>query len=171
MNAVDVLRAGFGQAHRMMEGAVGDCDEATLQYTGAAAVIGNIGAIYFHAVCDEDLMVHGMLQGKPTLHQSGGWETKLGLAMPGPMQTLEWAKGLKLPNLAAVREYASAVYAATDGYLAGLSADDLDQEVEVFGQKQRRGHVLTGVLLWHAISHQGEISALKGVQGKKGLPF
>lgn len=169
MNGIDILRAGFGQAHSVLEAAVRGCDEATLLHSGEA--IGSIGAIYFHTVCDEDFMVHGLLQGKPTRYEAGGWEARLGMPMPGPVQTLEWAKSVQFADFPAVREYAAAVYAATDAYLSGLTEADLDVEVEVFGQKQARGRVLTGILLWHAISHQGEISALLGVQGKKGLPF
>jgi len=33
------------------------------------------------------------------------------------------------------------------------------------------GFVLDNALLGHAFCHCGEISALKGVQGKKGFPF
>jgi len=37
--------------------------------------------------------------------------------------------------------------------------------------KQTVGFVLDNVLLGHAYCHCGEISALKGIQGKKGYPF
>jgi hypothetical protein len=33
------------------------------------------------------------------------------------------------------------------------------------------GGALANVLLWHVCNHSGEIAALKGVQGLKGLPF
>lgn len=155
----------------MLEAVVGDCDDATLHHTAEGAAIGSIAAIYLHTVFDEDVMIQGLLQGAPTLFQSGGWAGRLGAVINEPVQTLEWARTVRLSDLEAAREYARAVYAATDAYLARLSAADLDREVAVFGQQRPRGDVLTGILLWHAISHQGEMSALKGMQGKKGLPF
>jgi hypothetical protein len=33
------------------------------------------------------------------------------------------------------------------------------------------GFVVNNAVIGHAFSHRGEISALKGVQGKKGYPF
>ena len=63
------------------------------------------------------------------------------------------------------------MYAATEAYLESLSDDDLAEEIDTFGGKQERARFLGTTCLWHVTSHQGEISALKGVQGLKGLPF
>jgi hypothetical protein len=83
----------------------------------------------------------------------------------------EWARGVKL-NLAPFREYAKAVYAATDAYIAGLSDADLERKVQTgFVGEQTVAFVMSSILAWHAAQHTGEIAALKGVQGLKGLPF
>jgi hypothetical protein len=71
-----------------------------------------------------------------------------------------------------LREYARAVSAAGDSYLASLDDEDLDRPVDLsmigFGQKSV-GWVLNMVLAntnWHC----GEISCLKGLHGAQGYP-
>jgi hypothetical protein len=77
-------------------------------------------------------------------------------------------------DLPAFRAYAKAVYEATDAYLATLPDAALSREVDLSAMgmgKQTVGFVLDNALLGHAYCHCGEISAIKGVQGKKGYPF
>jgi len=77
-------------------------------------------------------------------------------------------------DLLAFRAYAKAVYDATDAYLDTLADPELSREVDLSEMgmgKQTVGFVLDNVLLGHAYCHCGEISALKGIQGKKGYPF
>jgi hypothetical protein len=63
------------------------------------------------------------------------------------------------------------MYAATDDFLATASDDALDAEVAAGGGKMPLGRWVGAVGVWHVMSHQGEISAVKGAQGLKGLPF
>ena len=75
-------------------------------------------------------------------------------------------------NLPAFREYAKAVYGATDAYIAALSDADLERKVHTgFIGEQTVAFVVSNILGWHVAEHNGEIAALKGVQGLKGLPF
>ncbi len=75
-------------------------------------------------------------------------------------------------ELPAFREYARAVYAATDAYVGGLSEAALERKVDTgFIGEQTVAFVLTNIAAWHVAEHGGEIAALKGVQGLKGLPF
>jgi hypothetical protein len=171
MNGVAVLRACFGQAHNILEAAIADCDAATLHHFSSGSKIGTIASIYVHTLFDEDMMINSLLRGKATIFQSDGWSAKVGFEMPSPQASLDWSARLRVNDLAAVRAYAAAVYGQTDAFLAGLGDADLDREIDFFGQKQPMGQFLAGILQWHAISHQGEISALKGVLGQTGLPF
>ncbi len=73
-----------------------------------------------------------------------------------------------------MREYAQAVYAATDEYLASLTDEDLGRPVDLsalgLGEMPFSQAFLGGILNgthWHT----GEISCLKGLQGQKGYPF
>jgi hypothetical protein len=75
-------------------------------------------------------------------------------------------------HLPSFREYAKAVYAATDAYVAGLGPADLERKVDTgFVGEQTVGFVVGNILVWHVAEHNGEIAALKGAQGLKGLPF
>ena len=169
MRAQDLLRAQFRNAHRILEQVIDDCDAETLGAV-AGGTVGSIGAIYAHLVFDEDGMVSGPA-GRESVWESGGWAAKIGLEMPGPRQSQEWAQSELSYDLAALREYAQAVYAATDDYLANLGDEELDREIETFAGTLPIGRYLGTTGLWHTISHQGEISALKGVRGLQGLPF
>ena len=169
MRTQDLLRAQFEQAHGILEQVIDDCDDEALAHV-AGGTVGSISAIYAHLVYDEDGMMRGAGR-EDTVWESDGWAEKTGLGEMSGRQTLEWAQGPQNYDLAALREYAQAVYAATDAYLESLSDDDLAEEIDTFGGKQERARFLGTTCLWHVTNHQGEISALKGVQGLKGLPF
>ena len=72
--------------------------------------------------------------------------------------------------MAPALEYQQAVRAATDAYLETLIAEELDREVRFFGSMQPVANVLT-TLVAHTMGHAGDIAAIKGLQGVKGLPF
>jgi hypothetical protein len=85
----------------------------------------------------------------------------------------DWARGLKV-DLAQLREYASAVYASTDAFLARQMPADLEKvyDFSEFGWPEP---VTLGVVLHqlvaNAAAHCGEISCIKGLQGIQGYPF
>ena len=62
-------------------------------------------------------------------------------------------------------------YAATDAYLAGLPDADLERKVQGPAGDTTVGWMIAVVLGTHFPQHVGEIAALKGVHGLKGLPF
>ena len=169
MKIQDLMRAQFEHAHNVMEQVIDDCDEQALTKI-VGGNVGSISAIYAHLVFDEDGWIAGAA-GQDRLWESGDWSGRTGLEMPGPMQTQEWAQSGPSYDLAAFREYAAAVYAATDEFLANVTEEALDVEVNGAGGKVQLGRWVGAVGLWHVMSHQGEISALKGLQGLKGLPF
>jgi len=169
MRAQDLLRTQFEHAHDVIEQVIDDCSEETLT-TVVDGTIGSISAIYAHAVFDEDGWIARPAK-RETLWDRDQWAEKTGLQMPGPMQTEEWARSGPSYDLARFRDYARAVYAATDEYLVSVSDDALSAEVSAAGGTMTVAKWVGAVGLWHLMSHQGEISALKGVQGLKGLPY
>jgi hypothetical protein len=75
-------------------------------------------------------------------------------------------------NLPAFREYAKAVYRATDACIATLSDADLERKIQTgFMGERTIAFIVSNVLAWHVAEHNGEIAALKGVQGLTGVPF
>src|SRR5262245_27365930 len=166
-----VLRQQLTGYHDILEQTIADCPQETLDKNLPGATISNIGSIYAHTVFSEDGILHGMLQGKAPIYKAQNWAAKTGLQMPEGGFDPAWARDVRL-KLAAFREYAKAVYAATDAYVAGLSDADLDRKVQTgFVGEQTVGFIISNILGWHAAQHTGEIAALKGVQGLKGLPF
>ena len=122
-----------------------------------------------YPIFDEDQMISGPTGGT-AVYESAGFKDRAELAMPGPMQSQEWSQGTAI-DVDAFREYAQAVYQATDDFLADVSDDALAGEVETPLGKQPLGEFIGTIPLWHVTSHQGEISAIMGAQGLKGLPF
>jgi len=171
MKTQSALQQQLAMGHDILAQTVGGCSEDALNKNLPGATITSIGSIYAHAVFGEDAIVQGMLQGKPPVYQAQGWAGKLSVDMPSdPSMTPDWGKSVKM-DLATFCDYAKAVYAATDAFVAGLSDADLDRKLETgFAGEQTVAWVL-GMCVNHVDTHTGEIAALKGVQGLKGLPF
>lgn len=172
MTPQSLLKQQLAGYHDLLEQTIADCPPDALHKTLPGATIVSIASIYAHTVFSEDQIVQGMLQQKPPVFQSQGWAGRTGIAMPTtPELTGEWARGVRM-DLPSFREYAKAVYAATDGYVGGLSDAALERKVDTgFIDEQTVAFILSNIAAWHVAEHGGEIAALKGVQGLKGLPF
>lgn len=171
MNVQDAIRTQLSFWHPVLDGMVGECGQDVIANNLPDATITSIGSVYAHIVMSEDAIVNGMLQGKPTIYESDGWKEKIGISFEGrPSLEQEWARKLVL-DLGPFKEYAQAVYANSDAYIGGLPDADLDQKKQTPIGEQSVGWVLAALLATHLPQHTGEIAALKGVQGLKGLPF
>ena len=122
-----------------------------------------IAATFLHAYYTEDAMLHRLLGGR-TVFEEGGWHQRLGYD-PAAAWTLD-AK----PETSLLLSYAAAVTAATRDYLANLAPAALDHEVETPRGRRVLAFRLSVYLVAHKFQHAGEISALMGCQGLKGLP-
>ncbi|MBO0794180.1 MAG: DinB family protein, partial [Ktedonobacteraceae bacterium] len=125
-----------------------------------------------HAIASEDLAIHTALQGNAPLYAST-WAGKTGVSEIQPLTTPEWARSVRV-DLPALRQYAQAVHAATDAYLARLSDDDLARVVDLssLGLGQLTvSYILNRFVLGHVDNMCGEISCLKGLQGARGYPI
>ena len=174
MKVQDVARQQLGFWHGTCGAIMGDCGDS-LNKQLPNATITSIGSIYAHMVFAEDGIVNGMLQGKTPIFHSDGWQAKTGVSWPGdpgspPSINGGWAKSTKM-DYPKFQEYADAVFANTDSYLANLSDADLEKKIQTPIGEQTIGWAVTTLLGTHAPQHIGEIAALKGVQGLKGLPF
>ncbi len=162
-----VLRAG----HSALEGVIEDCSSETLHVVSEGATIGSIASIYAHAVFAEDFFIQQRMQSRPWLHESEGWAAKTGIPTPQyARMDLAWAAGVKM-DLSTFREYARAVHGATEAFIGGLG-NDIERRVQspAFGE-QTVGWYLSTIIAPHTVTHAGEIAALKGIRGLKGLPF
>lgn len=169
MDARDLLRGQLTWVHQLLGDSLSDCSQETADFQGEGWVVSPISAIYAHIAMTQDGIVHGLVQQRPTLLEADGWSERLGVEAAGPRDDSSWAG--KRFDLATVRDYAVAVQAATDAFLAEAADDVLERSMETPMGQQRAIHVLANVGVTHVASHWGEIAALRGVQGEKGLPF
>ena len=164
-----LLRGQVAEMHRILEQAVGDCQDAMVGTQLPGAKINSIGAIYAHTVFSEDGILNAVVRGTTPVYFAGGFANKVGLEMPPGGMEPDWNPQV---DLGAFREYAAAVYRETDQFLADASEDDLSRIVDLgFAPPMPVSTLAANVLVWHIATHQGEISALKGVQGVEGLVF
>ena len=172
MNAIQLLRDQLKGVHGLQESTMADVtpESAHFSETGKAYPV---GAAYAHSVISEDIIVATMLAKKAPTMKEG---EDIGLSEPMPSfqewdKNEAWVKKVKI-DLEKFKEYAQKVYQATDDYIASLSEDDLDDEVDM-GEwgKHKRSDVLSNFVILHVANLTGEISAAKGFQGLKGYPF
>ena len=170
MNVQEAVGQQLGFWHGVVNGMVSDCSDA-LNKPVSGATINSIASVYAHTVWSEDAIVNGMLQGKPIMFKSDGWESKTGVTFPGDQPFMgDWAKAFKM-DFPKFKGYADAVFANTDSYLAGVSDAELKQKTQTPAGEQTKEWVVSVLLGTHLPQHAGEIAALKGVHGLKGLPF
>jgi hypothetical protein len=174
VNATSVLREQLKDAHELLETTLADVTADQLQWSPPGKA-NPLGASYAHVLMSEDMIINGLLRKQAPLAMTG-WAGKLGLSEPHPAPGSdwnEWARSVKI-DLAALKKYGQAVFAASDEYLASLSDSDLEQQVDLsnFGLGIRTyAQVLGSIAISHVGEHCGEISCLKGLQGSKGYPF
>ena len=167
MDGIAGLRGQMAEMHRVLEQAIRDCSPEVTAKEFPGATVNSIGAIYAHTIFGEDGLLNGLVRGQTPVYYADGWAQKVGLEMPQGGLDPEWNPAL---DLGTFREYAAAVYRATDDYLASATDADMEKVVDAgFAPPMPVSAFFGNILLWHVATHQGEISALKGVQGLNGL--
>jgi hypothetical protein len=128
-----------------------------------------IGLTIVHALSSEDMFI-SILCGKAQVWQTQSWGKKFNLSEP-PGYGQDWTvyRNAKL-TVESLLAYREAVRLETKVYLDALTAKELDRSVKIFGGSQLAADVLV-LCCDHLLEHAGEIAALKGVYGAKGLPF
>ena len=168
MNGADVLKASYAMAHQMAGFIAGDLAADAAGKTLPGSNVQPMGHILVHAIGTEDRFIQGMMQHKPLVFETGGWAEKLGFQPGGPPSLTDDFN----VDPAKVMAYGQAVFAAAEAYVGGLSDAELAREFDtgILGV-QKIGQFLGGLALSHFTAHLGEIAALKGAMGLKGLPF
>ncbi len=167
MNAIQMLRKQMADMHQYLEVAIGDCPPEVAAKRLPGATINSIGAIYAHTIFGEDGLLNGLVRGAAPVYHAEGWAQKIGMEMPQGGLEPDWNPTMDLPLF---RQYAAAVYRSMDDYLASATDAEMARVVDPgFMPPMPVGAFVANVLVWHVATHQGEISALKGVQGLNGL--
>jgi hypothetical protein len=174
---VALLCSVVADARKVLDGTMADVTQAQADYA-PPGIANPLGATYAHVVWSEDMAVQGMFRQMPPLFASS-WQGRTGLSEPMPTPGPEWVnypawtRRVKI-DLPTLREYAQAVAAETDSWIASLSESDLDRELDLSGAglgQHTLGTAIALVIANHLGTETGEISVLKGIQGARGYPF
>jgi len=176
MDSVTLLRNELKGAHDLLEAVMVDVTSDTADWMPPGRA-NPVGATYAHVVISEDRTIQGILRRHRPLYETT-FAGKMGLSEPMPTSEewhnyADWTRKVHV-DISAFREYARAVYAATDEYLASLTPEDLDRHLDLSGVglgEDTVGWVLGRHIVGHVDNIAGEISCLKGLQGAKGYPF
>ncbi len=170
MNTVELLQFAQGNALRILKQVTEDLSQEQTDWT-PPGVVNSIGSIYWHVISGVDQVVHGWGMGQETLLQKEGWQEKVIVealeeekAHPAQMMAVR----VDLPTM---HEYSQAVARAARDWLAALTPDDLERQINTPVGEMSLGQVVEVFVVWHVNAHCGEIAALKGCQGAKGYPF
>jgi hypothetical protein len=167
----DVLNTRLDAGYQVIDYTISDLSPEQLHHVTPGATIGTPASIYLHAAWVQDLIVNQMLRGEASVYDAEGWSDKLpGAPVHRGPSTLEWAHAVRIDDVAAVKAYADSVRTKTREYIASLSGDELDREVPFFAGPESQANILS-YLIWDLANHTGEIAAMRGLAGKKGLPF
>jgi hypothetical protein len=174
------FREELKAAHQLLEGTMEGVTAEQAHWAPPGIAV-PVGATYAHIVLSEDGTMNGMFKGGAPLFASS-WAGKTGVSQMQPMPNPKapgfpdwsgWGRRVKI-DLVQFRPYAKAVYAATDEFLASLADEDLKRPVSLAALglgESTCGYILMNGVLGNALTHSGEISCLKGLQGKRGYPF
>lgn len=171
MDAVSLLSAQIKDAHGIVAGTVGDLTAEQAAWSPGGEANG-IGAELLHLLSAEDMFLCMMTGRQP--QGMGAFAGKTGASEPHPMGNYgDWAKRVKA-DLPQVKEYMQAVFKSTEDYVAALTPDELDREIDLSSVgmgKMSLGGFISTIAIVHTSNHVGEISAMKGIQGAKGYAF
>lgn len=169
MNAKEYIHCQIASVRHLSDVVVQDVTDEQFNWAPPGTA-NSISATLVHMFIGEDRIIHTVLQGKPPVWAADGWDKRIGLSAP-PAQGANWDHVSKeAPSIGQVVAYGQAIRAETDAYLAGLTAEELNRMVSFLGSERPVGDVLA-MLVSHTMHHAGEICAVKGIQGVKGLPF
>ena len=164
MKATDYAKLQTEQAFGLLKMAADGMDDT--QYNFDAPGTCNAAAkSHVHALTSFDFFVMNKAKGEDML-----WP-KFAPTHGLPANPTEiWGFGGDISG-AAINEFSTDIQKATLDYISTLSDADLDREVDTqFFGKQSLAWVLQ-LAAMHAAGHAGDVAAVKGMQGLKGLPF
>ena len=164
MKATDYVKLQTEQAFGLLKMAADGMDDA--QYNADAPGTCNAAAkSHVHALTGFDCFVLNKAKGGDMLWPQFG--PKNGLPA-NPTEIWSFAGTI---SGAAIKAFADEIQRETLSYISTLTDTDLDGEVDTqFFGKQSRAYVLQ-LAAMHATGHAGDVAAVKGMQGLKGLPF
>ncbi len=169
MDSIEYIKREQAGMRRFVEMTMKDMTPELFNWP-APGTANTISATFLHFINVEDYFVNELIQGKPQVWQSGGWSKKIGIEKQ-PSIGEDWT-GFKYRTveIAPIVEYKLAVWAATDAYMSTVTPAELDRMVPFAGGQRTVAEILM-LASTQSHGHAGEIAALKGIQGARGLPI
>ena len=171
MDAMTYIRDQVDTAHYELDTALKNLTPDQFNWS-PPGTISPISAVLVHTLAGEDLFIQRIIQRKPYIWITGDWAKRIGVpSAPGNLDPGGWEayRTIRVP-IEPVLAYKQEIFAATDAFLANLTAEGLDRQVDFFGRTRLAGEILM-ITVTHLCCHAGEIAALKGMQGARGLPY
>lgn len=169
ISEVQVIRRQAAQAWGWFEGTVHNVTAAEANWWPPGTA-NSIGTTYLHVVINTDVEITRLIHHRAPLIETD-WHGDVGQGVPyDPEQFDRWERDIAV-EWGKLREYGRAVHHAFLESLESLTAEQLDQPVDMsrsgLGTWQGRDlYELHGSN--HPHIHGGEIAALKGLQGGTG---
>jgi len=169
MDTLEFIRHLIAAVRRQVDASMKDTTAE--QFNWAPGGTANpVSATFIHCLNSEDFFVQVILRGKPWLWEENCCMEKTGVKNT-PIFGGSWEEFKHMNvEMGPVLDYQKIVWAATDTYLENLSPEELERKVKFAGGERTVADMLI-LLASHTLSHAGEIAALKGMQGAKGLPY
>jgi hypothetical protein len=169
MDAIAYIRLQMASVRKHANGIMANMTSELFNWPSPGTA-NTISATFVHFMYSEDHFIQEIIQGKATVWESGGWSAKTGIPKP-PDIGEDWSEFKhRQTAIQPLLDYAGAVWAASDTYLVSLTAEELDRKVKFAGGEHSVAEMLV-ICAAQSESHIGEIAALKGIQGAKGLPI
>lgn len=164
MNGVEYAKKQLEQAFGLVNMCVDGMDDAQFNFNPGGT--GNSPSkSAMHIAASIDFFVNGSLKGEAMTWPDVA--KRYGL----PENSLQvWKFEGQVP-VAPIKEYLRDVQKSTLAFVDTLTDADLDREIETqfFGKQTLAFFLQLGAN--HSVGHAGDIAAVKGMQGLKGLPF
>jgi hypothetical protein len=165
-----VLKASLDVAHFVFNSVVADLDQEMASYRIPGSNLAPGMAIMAHALLGEDVIINKEVRNGELLLIEGGFAQAAGVTDISYSMTPEWIASTF--DVDGLRAYAAALFAQTDAFLSSATPEELDRKLPTpIGSEMSAAEMIGAFVVVHLGVHTGEVSALKGAQAKKGLPF
>jgi uncharacterized damage-inducible protein DinB len=167
MEMLEYLRTSVKPVNDMVDNAMNDLTDEVVNYQPGGTA-NTIAQLLAHMVTGQDLLINDRIGGGSSLHDSG-WAARTGIPLE---RSLIWQRDAWKLDLAGFDAYRKQIAERVESTFAALTRADLDREIDWLRGIRRPLPLMTQtVFINHGMGHCGEISAIKGMQGLKGLPI
>lgn len=176
MNIIDFFRAEQKRLHQEMRNCISDLTPEEWHYALGGST-NSISFVVWHCVRTEDNILRFILQGRPPIWNEGNWHERLGLPprVQGTGMATEEARAFHIADTGLFMQYVEEVWREYEAYLAGITdggaaLSERIVTVKPLGEMPAI-RAIGQVCISHLFIHYGEISAILGAMGKRGLPL